>query len=262
MSLRANGVSKMAKNLKAIRLQRDSKKDRKIRLKNPEYGCDLCGLKTSKMYKLRQHLKRHLEPKDECHICHQKFRHVAKHLREVHTSERKFVCNICGLGFKVRSNLKNHVKIHEKPSECPICHKMLSNMARHLKWHKQTKPLPHKCPQCDKMCSTKQAVEQHISRIHEVRPLGKVYTCQTCNLNFIRNRDLRRHAFIHYSGKIFTCEFPNCYEMFKTGPKLQSHKMVHSSDNEPVFACSLCDRKYLRKTALHKHQKNNHSDKT
>lgn len=200
-------------------------------------------------------MKRHVPPDKECNICHLKFRFIERHMRIVHTFERPFQCAVCGANFKGRNNLNGHMKTHEQPTECPICNKFLPNMKRHLQWHKKPKPDPIQCPQCERMYSNKQAVQEHISRVHERRPLGKSYSCEVCDLRFIRNRDLRRHSFIHYSGKIFVCDFPGCNDMFKKRFKLQAHVMVHSSEREANFECESCGKKYLRRTALFKHEK-------
>lgn len=226
-----------------------------------EFTCDFCNAKITKLPELSRHLKLHVKPKQECKICNQKLKNLPKHMKEVHTTvDRPFICSICGAGFKYRNNLSSHVKIHEEPSECPICHKFLPNMQQHLQRHQRPKPAPVQCPQCLKNCATKHSLQEHIHRVHEKVPLGKCYTCTICNLNFIRNTDLRRHSYIHYTGKIYACTFPRCNEMFKKSFKLQSHLMVHNDKNEANFLCDWCDRKYLRKTALHKHIKASHPE--
>lgn len=238
---------------------RISKPVRLITRASSEIICDICGVTRIKKFELRKHMRSHEKPLGECEICHLRLRNVPKHIRDVHTDERSFICEVCEAAFKSLHNLKNHVKTHEEPSECPICHKLLPNMHRHLQWHKRPVPARHICNQCSKSCSTKQSLQEHVLRIHEKVPLGKSYSCNDCSLTFIRNNDLRRHSFQHFTGKIFSCTFPNCNEMFKKAFKLQSHMMIHNPKNEMKFACELCDRKYLRKAALNKHRRQTHS---
>lgn len=226
--------------------------------KQKEIFCDFCGFKSSKISQIRNHMKNHVQVKEECLICGMKLKNLAKHIREVHTIERPFVCNFCDISFKAKQYLKNHLKTHEESKQCPICFKFIHNMERHLHLHNKPKPKPLQCSICQKLCANKQTMQEHILRIHEKIPLGKYYTCTVCDLKFIRNDDLRRHSYIHYKGKIFSCEFPGCNEMFKKSFKLQMHMMVHNSNNERNFCCSHCDRKYLRKTALQKHVKEAH----
>lgn len=224
-----------------------------------EIICDICGVAKKRKFELRKHMRSHEKPLDECEICHLRLRNVPKHIRGVHSDERPFVCEVCKAAFKSLHNLNNHVKTHEEPSECPICHKLLPNMHRHLQWHNRPTPARHICNQCNKSCSTKQALQEHVLRIHQKVPLGKSYSCPDCSLTFIRNNDLRRHSYQHFTGKIFSCTFPDCNEMFKKAFKLQSHMMIHTPSNETKFACELCDRKYLRKAALNKHRRQTHS---
>lgn len=224
-----------------------------------EFICDICGANITTFTNLTRHMQHH-QPKEECSICKAKLRNLSKHMKEVHTTNRPFLCTICGSGFKAKHNLSSHLKTHDKPSECPICHKFLSNIERHLQWHKRPKPALFQCPECLKSCATKQAMQEHIGRIHQKLPLGRCYKCTICDLNFIRNNDLRRHSYIHFSGKIFTCKHPGCIEMFKTSSKLNQHKMVHNASNEAKYSCNHCERKYLRKTALHKHVKAAHPE--
>lgn len=233
--------------------------NRRRRVRTTLASCDVCGKTTLKIHEMRRHMKQHLEPKERCIVCNLKLRNLKKHMKEVHTTIRPFVCAVCGAGFKVRHNLTNHMKTHDEPTECQICHKFLPNIERHLLRHKRPRPMPLRCSQCDKTFATKQSLQSHQERIHERVPLGKIYKCSTCNLTFIRNRDLRQHSFIHYTGKIFTCNALNCNEMFKKAFKLMAHMMVHNTSNEASFACNICDKKYLRQTALNKHQRQAHS---
>lgn len=228
-------------DMKKIRLAQ-----KKARLKRSERICDLCGHTSTSKQQLREHFVQH----------HADSQDLEKPL----SVEKSFVCNVCAMSFKYSSILKNHLKSHEDPTECPICHKLLPNMARHLKWHQRPKPAPFKCSQCGKLCSTKQVLQEHTRRVHEKVPLGKTYTCDVCELNFIRNKDLRRHSFIHFSGKIYSCNTPGCNEMFKKATNLQEHAKVHDSCMEANFDCNYCEKKYLRKSALSKHQRQAHKD--
>lgn len=249
--------SKKTEYNRHMRLAHNISWKRRKPLLDTEGFCDICWFSSRSMNDLRRHMKQHLTPKERCSICQKPIRDLTKHMDTFHAS--RFACTLCDSTFKTKSNLKNHVKIHDEPTECPICHKFLPNMTRHIKWHSRPKPKPFCCLQCGKVCYSKQSVEDHVHRVHEKMPLGKSYTCSVCHLNFIRNIDLRRHSFIHYTGKIFSCDFPDCNEMFKKAFKLHAHMMVHTTP-EANFQCNFCDRKYLRKTALHKHQKQSHAE--
>lgn len=220
--------------------------------------CDICGFNTRSLGDLRKHIRKHRKSKQKCDICYKEFRDLTRHMSSFHDNDHS--CQICGSSFKTFHHLRNHLKTHEQPTECPICHKFLANMDRHLKWHERPNTKLFYCEQCGRVCSTKQAVQEHVQRVHEKMPLGKSYPCPVCKLQFIRNSDLRRHSFIHYTKKIHSCDVPGCNEMFKTSFQLNCHMMIHNPNNEATFQCSFCDKKYLRKAALNKHQKISHSD--
>lgn len=224
------------------------------------YECDTCGFATNLIYKLRRHMQQHSLPVSECGICHLKLKNVTKHMKEVHRLDRPFTCDICDSSFKTIHNLKIHKKIHETPEECPICHKFVAHLQRHMHRHSEAKRTPSHCPQCSRLCSSKQALQEHVERVHEKRPLGKSYSCLVCDLNFIRAEDLWRHSFMHYTGNVFACSFPGCNKMFKRSSKLNSHVMVHDSAKEATFGCHLCSKKYFRQTALNKHQRQTHQN--
>jgi len=191
----------------------------------------------------------------DCQLAFKNRANLKKHILHVHHNERLFQCDKCSKLFKTKYHLKHHLKTHGIPQKCPICSIILPNIEDHIKRHGKPKPNPFKCNQCDRQCASKQALQEHIQRIHEKKPLDKIYSCSICNENFIRNSDLRRHSFLHYQGKIYSCVYPGCPEMFKTSYKLQLHQIVHNENHEKSFKCDICDKLYSRQTALYKHRK-------
>lgn len=226
--------------------------------------CDHCG-KHMTHSKMAVHMIHHKAPSVECPDCKMKFKtrgNMNKHYNFAHIGERSFICEICSKAFKANYHLIGHLKTHGPPQECPVCHKFLPDINRHMKIHTNPKASPSfQCPVCGKMCSTKQQCQLHVQRVHEKVPLGKVYSCPTCQENFIRFADLRLHQFIHYQGRIVECPYPECNAMFKKPFLLRSHMLVHQNKIELTFECQFCpDKKYARKSALYKHQKNHHPE--
>jgi uncharacterized Zn-finger protein len=246
----------------------DTNKSKKLMRKIPrenccKFQCDLCGIEFLQLSALKTHLSlNHRKLLFQCSElnCDKTFNlkgNLVKHISQVHESERKFQCDICGSHLKTKQHLKFHLKVHGEPKECSICKKKLSNIEEHIKRHQQEKK-NFKCEHCEKICATKQALQEHIQRIHEKKSLGRWYTCSICAENFIRNIDLRRHSFIHFQGKVYACSYPNCIERFKTSYKLKLHRVIHRESAIKNFVCEICNKSYLRQTALYKHKKQHH----
>lgn len=113
--------------------------------------CHTCGKAFKRADALRQHSLQHLNGPEEVadarlvayqcpvcdRLCHSKNR-LENHLA-VHSSERAYLCEVCGAAFKTRSVHRKHVvNQHEKPSSfpCNICDRKFNtkyDLERHMK---------------------------------------------------------------------------------------------------------------------------------
>lgn len=127
--------------------------------------------------------------------------------KRLHTGEKNFKCNICGLAFAKAAYLKNHSRIHtgEKPYRCNVCGMQFSQ-SPHLKNHE---------------------------RIHSgERP----YVCEVCEKSFARHSTLWNHRRIHTGEKPYRCDI--CGSCFNQATHLKNHAKVHSG--EKPFKCDIC----------------------
>lgn len=87
--------------------------------------CPICGAQLRTDKTLREHVRKHRDPRFECALCEKRFKtndELKKHTA-VHTGERKFQCQTCGKRFKSYEANRVHQRIHtqETPYACTVC---------------------------------------------------------------------------------------------------------------------------------------------
>ncbi|XP_067640875.1 zinc finger protein 260-like [Eurosta solidaginis] len=139
----------------------------------------------------------------ECPICHKKIdpKHFMGHMRDVHPSERKFVCDICGCSYKTKTYLRDHKALHlDRKFKCTLCDK---NFARtnDLKWHMRfhTGEAPYACDICDKRYKVKGHLNDHLQK-----HAGIKHKCKECGKEFNILSQLRIHSYKH-TGMPYKC---------------------------------------------------------
>lgn len=127
-------------------------------------GCSLCG----KILGSQASLDRHLL---------------------VHSGERPFKCQDCGLAFTTNGNMNRHLRSHRHPKRKLECNNNVDEP------RKKPKAEPYACPKCERDFISLHVLESHLEEAHP----EWAARCLSCGLVFKSYRVLNLHRFmVHY----------------------------------------------------------------
>ncbi|XP_066538491.1 zinc finger protein 1035 [Hoplias malabaricus] len=196
---------------------------------------------------------------------------------------RKICCSVCGKIFRLRAQLKSHLRSHsdEKPFKCDICkkdfkyswnlnkHKRDRCCQRNVQIHASSKPDRKlsgnfRCPLCKRdftyIYNRTRHMHQQCLKEYTREGKGKVgtrYVCPLCNDTFSlacnRNRHLKKTCFLRYkcTGKKIK-ESNEIKEEVKDEKNEKKHLPV-SSLKLLRSKCKLCPAVFSNKSAVLRH---------
>ncbi|XP_041349558.1 PR domain zinc finger protein 15-like isoform X2 [Gigantopelta aegis] len=176
----------------------------KLAHKNKTFLCDLCGRPFTTKQNLRRHgMKWHNEPGNfRCHVCDYKTYdrvHLEKHLQKHRTRDevyRKFLCHLCGRGFRLQPALEKHLGECFQSLVCHVCAATFSSL-QVFKEHVRGKhgTVQYECKHCKKRFRWRSSMSNHNNRrchVQNSRP-SKLHKCLDCNKRFKWYSSLRSH---------------------------------------------------------------------
>lgn len=115
------------------------------------------------------------------------------HIQHVRTEQKQYMCTVCGKSFRIRTNLKLHMKIHTggKPYCCQYCKKAhlicveASPSAHGAK--------PYECCLYGKRFNVSTTLKVH----HRIHTGEKPYKCKTCDKAFTTSSNLKKHMALY-----------------------------------------------------------------
>ena len=150
--------------------------------------CGFCKTGLSGKKELQQHLGVGFDNKYRC-----KVKQDMEMVKLAQSGLTNHVCNVCGKGFKYKSNLTRHGVVHTKERlfVCDQCNKSYTDgqvLARHKKsFHEGVK---YECQECGEQFSEKSVRTRHYRRVHLKE---KMYKCPKCGVQFFLNYGLIHH---------------------------------------------------------------------
>ena len=144
--------------------------------------CPICNQVFSLPAQLGVHMRRHAPKSHRCEICSKGFKQ-AVHLREhalTHTGEKPYACDICGLQFRQKGGRNRHVltqhhsKLNGKGNgfvcnECGLVFKVGKQLLKHRKEHKlRDTPRSFQCDACPMKFSLPSDLVIH-KQMHEMK---------------------------------------------------------------------------------------------
>ena len=152
-----------------------------------------------------------------CAECGKGFRNKSRlmiHSR-IHSGKKITSCDTCGKLFSRKSSLKAHMRLHtgEKPFSCDVCKKSFEDNSEFIN-HKCEIPYTILCNSCKRSFASLNHLSNH--------KCDKFY-CDVCDKTFNSDNDLVNHRIIE--GCYFKkCEI--CKRNFQTIDFLNSHKIT------------------------------------
>ncbi|XP_071449271.1 zinc finger protein 28-like [Hetaerina americana] len=249
------------------------------------YSCAYCPRVFFHHSNHRKHQLTHLGPlpRQQCTMCTKSFARkdgLLAHIRSVHTGERPYVCNHCGMTFARDFCYRTHMYIHTgtRPYQCDECTRAFyckSDLVRHKRLHTGEKP--YGCDKCPKTFRVRGQLNQHRASHTGERPLAcglcpktfrlgtnvalhrgghivnatmlKMHKCDICLKEFSRRGNLMEHRKRHAPVKSVKCRY--CNLSFKTNGDWAKHENVHT--REKLYVCDACGRSFMRKGRLRSH---------
>ncbi|KAG4072856.1 hypothetical protein HA402_002599 [Bradysia odoriphaga] len=228
--------------------------------------CDICDKEFSRAENLRRHkllhsdLRPYVCPEQNCGSAFRQSYalklHQRTHTGERKSDERKFFCEVCGLGFKSKFYLQFHHRSKhsgERPYVCSECGQGFAqkrDLTKHQLEHSGNRPF--ECDECDMKFYTKALLKSH-KNTHTVAD-GKPFTCSECGKGFYHKTSLNAHQRNHLTVRPFCCEI--CGKRFVQQGSLRVHKVIHS-DVRP-YGCEECGLRFTQQYTLKTHRMKQH----
>ena len=205
--------------------------------------CQQCGAAFKYEHSLKKHMAIHDSsvykyhcPVPDCQMAYHTPGELRNHHDRKHTDTNNWSCEVCGKGFKCKSNYMAHVRIHaDKSSYKHACSKEGCGMKFRLKRYLMSHMAQHERPKgpflchidgCKKLFYMNRSFETHlVSHVVDI-----VCPLENCGRRYLAHSALKKHIRIHIrrgEGTEFTnyCPFQGCVTEINNLCRLKEHVM-------------------------------------
>lgn len=156
---------------------------RQIEISQRKYECAECGRFYATKTLLNAHIERH-NLSHECTLCPFKAASpslLTKHMLRIHLKQRNFKCNQCEYAGYTQTELKTHLRTHDKTKVfrceefgCNVAFRSLLAMRKHFAWHYNLPSTMYGCHICsNKTYKNSFHLTKHLKFVHKLeRPPG------------------------------------------------------------------------------------------
>ena len=220
-----------------------------------EFRCNTCGKVFPKRYYLVTHERKHSNERpfacEHCGLCFKQPGQVQRHMLRRHSGgARPHMCDTCGRTFTVKSDLKDHERIHsgERAHMCDQCGRRFRTrgiLRVHERQH--TGVMPFSCAYCGR-----RFMQLSNKLKHEIIHTGAFpLHCEQCGRGFADTSALRRHELYHSGLRPHACDV--CGRAFALKNSLKSHRLIHEKFREHI--CPVCQKAFVLRNGLVRHLK-------
>ncbi|KAL6093100.1 hypothetical protein STEG23_019403, partial [Scotinomys teguina] len=191
-----------------------------------------------------------------CGVAFKNRTNLTQHM-SLYDGRKMHECHQCQKAFTTSASLTRHRRIHtgEKPYECSNCGKAFNDpsaLRSHARTHLKEKPFD--CSQCGNAFRTLSALKIHM-RVHTgERP----YKCDECGKAYGRSCHLIAHKRTHTGERPYECQ--DCGKAFQHPSHLKEHVRNHTG--EKPYECTQCGKAFRWKSNFNLHKKNHMMEKT
>ncbi|XP_050095875.1 zinc finger protein 184-like [Anopheles aquasalis] len=220
------------------------------RSEHRDFMCDTCGLAFEQKFALEMHRTRHGQKRQfKCDYCPlEYFTKPEKllHIKQVHLKVFEVKCPDCGLLFKTKNELNQHIKSHTdtRTYMCSVCKfgfKSQTHLSRHTKSVHQD--VRYKCDHCSQSYCRKDKLRMHIEKQHNIQTY---FVCDICLQSYNTRSQLDKHKAHHLNPKEQQCG--TCLAAFLTQKDFDEHRCITYREN---YIC--CDRDFKFHFHYNKH---------